>query len=205
LDITRGAPEEQQIVITSIFKTKGLQFDYVIIPNCVEGFLPCHYNTENLIFDKARKVREPEPSEVIENERRLFYVALTRAKKMVFIGIDGQTSQNNSLTGTASRFLEEIEFGPTAAIMEAMQQLAAGNRQAQTTLLEAIEQYGGYKKVTANLLAGYLKDLGDTPLLGQIAGIVATKSEVPFAYKSAYPTRKKSTPKLDQAWDKARY
>ena len=53
----------------------------------------------------------------LESERRLFYVALTRARKGVLIG----TSQN------PSRFLEEIQLDDTDAVMDAVTHLAAGD------------------------------------------------------------------------------
>jgi len=86
LDPTQGRPEDEQILMTTVFRTKGLEYDYVIIPNCEEGYMPLLRTTGGLVFDKAGFVKEPEPSEAIENERRLFYVAITRAMKGVLIG-----------------------------------------------------------------------------------------------------------------------
>src|SRR3990172_23372 len=45
LDPTRGEPEEKQIVMTTVFRTKGLEYDFVIIPNCEEGYIPCLFGT----------------------------------------------------------------------------------------------------------------------------------------------------------------
>ncbi len=48
LDTTRGAPEKQQIVMTTVFRVKGLEFDYVFIPQCEERYMPCLYGTDML-------------------------------------------------------------------------------------------------------------------------------------------------------------
>jgi superfamily I DNA/RNA helicase len=65
-------PEAQQVVMTTIFQEKGCECDYVIIPRCEEGYLPCLRESQSLVFDTAGLVREPEASPRIENERRLF-------------------------------------------------------------------------------------------------------------------------------------
>ena len=54
------------IILSTIHGSKGLEFDYVIIMNCVDGSFP--------IIGAN-----------IEEERRLFYVACTRAKKELLI------------------------------------------------------------------------------------------------------------------------
>ena len=88
LDTTQGAEEDQIITMTTIFRTKGLEFDYVMIPDCVDGFLPCKYENRYDIFDKKGIIESPESTPRIESERRLFYVAITRARKGVYIGAE---------------------------------------------------------------------------------------------------------------------
>ena len=86
LDPTQGRPEHEQIMMTSIFQTKGLEFDYVIIPHCEEGLLPCLFSSPLLAFDASGTVQPPEMSDSLDNERRLFYVALTRARQVAYLG-----------------------------------------------------------------------------------------------------------------------
>jgi hypothetical protein len=57
---------ESNIILTTIHGSKGLEFDYVIIINCVDGSFP--------IIGAD-----------LQEERRLFYVACTRAKKELLI------------------------------------------------------------------------------------------------------------------------
>lgn len=204
LDTTRGAPEEQQIVMTTVFRTKGLEYDYVIIPNCNEGYMPCLYGSDNLIYDKAGIVREPEPSESIENERRLFYVAITRARKAVYIGTG--SFRPNSSSPKPSRFLDEIRYEPTRKIMSALQQYANGKLEAKRELLSYLGQYGGIKSIGQILLSHYLIRLGDRTLIGEAAKVISTCPEIPFAYRFAYssqpePKQNNSKPKLHSAWD----
>jgi DNA helicase-2/ATP-dependent DNA helicase PcrA len=182
LDTTRGAPEAQQIVMTSVFREKGCEYDFVMIPQCEEGYMPCLRQTGNLVFDKAGLVEEPEPSEAIENERRLFYVGLTRAKKAVFIGTVASTG-DGALSHLPSRFLDEIQLEATTNVMESLQRLASGVDGAREELLAAVKQFGGVRKITKNLVAEYLKDIGDDALLSEVSRIAASRPETPFGYR----------------------
>jgi DNA helicase II / ATP-dependent DNA helicase PcrA len=62
--------------LMSVHAAKGLEFDAVAIPGCEEGTFP-----------HARALDDPE---AIEEERRLMYVALTRAKKTVWLAFARQ-------------------------------------------------------------------------------------------------------------------
>ena len=67
--------------------------------------------------------------EALESERRLFYVALTRARKGVLIGSSAQPS----------RFLEEIQLPCHRKRDEALQWLACGDPKEKTELLQSLE------------------------------------------------------------------
>ncbi len=83
------------VVLMTIHSAKGLEFPIVFLPGLEEGIFPSLMNAEN--------------DEEIEEERRLAYVAVTRAKKKLFIMnarermMFGKTRYNKR-----SRFLEEI-------------------------------------------------------------------------------------------------
>ena len=62
--------DRDAVVISTMHGCKGLEFDKVYIPEVVEGIIP---------YKKA--IRQSD----IEEERRLFYVAITRAKKELMI------------------------------------------------------------------------------------------------------------------------
>jgi len=90
----------QAISIMTIHGAKGLEFDLVFVPGLEEG-----------IFPSARAIDEQNnpQREGLEEERRLMYVAITRAKKQLFLSF----SQNRFLFGevqntTPSRFLKEL-------------------------------------------------------------------------------------------------
>ncbi|MGM0686949.1 MAG: 3'-5' exonuclease [Promethearchaeati archaeon] len=87
--------DSKKIVLSTIHQAKGLEWEGVYIIRLLEGALPFH-----MAFNK--------PDE-IEEERRLFYVACTRAKDYLFLTypevLDSRWSDE---IGTPSRFIEEI-------------------------------------------------------------------------------------------------
>ena len=71
--------------------SKGLEFEQVILPDCNEGIIP---------YRKC--ISEDE----IEEERRLFYVAMTRAKENLCIMYVDKDKDNRHLV---SRFVKEAK------------------------------------------------------------------------------------------------
>ena len=64
-------PDEGPLILSTIHSAKGLEFHSVFIIWALEGRFPSFYNTNS--------------SEELEEERRLLYVAATRAKQNLFI------------------------------------------------------------------------------------------------------------------------
>ncbi len=94
-DLDAAAEEGQAVTLMTIHASKGLEFDLVFVAGMEESLFP-HNRTRT---DPAQ----------IEEERRLAYVAITRARKKLYLScaatrqIFGQTSSNPT-----SRFLNEI-------------------------------------------------------------------------------------------------
>ena len=78
--------------------SKGLEFNTVFIIGAEEGIFP-HANALN-----------EGSMDAIEEERRLFYVAMTRAKKKLYItnSFQRKSGDGSISTSTPSRFLREI-------------------------------------------------------------------------------------------------
>ncbi|MGN0165840.1 MAG: ATP-dependent helicase [Lachnospiraceae bacterium] len=69
---------------------KGLEYDCVYMPDCVEGITPHRLSTS---------------PEELEEERRMFYVAMTRARKKLYLSY---SSKRNGKECKTSRFINEI-------------------------------------------------------------------------------------------------
>ncbi len=69
----------------TMHSSKGETYDYTFVVNCNHGAIPYTRNEQN---DFRHLLRGVGDEERIEEERRLFYVAITRAKKKVFLLFD---------------------------------------------------------------------------------------------------------------------
>ena len=94
----------EKINIMTIHSAKGLEFDAVFLPGWEEGLFP------------HQKSIDEKGAEGIEEERRLAYVAITRAKKELYISFANQRKfygrQNDNYdfySSIQSRFIDEID------------------------------------------------------------------------------------------------
>lgn len=89
------AIEDGSVTISTIHSAKGLEWCRVFVPNLVEGSLPHRFSMGS--------------EDEIEEERRLFYVACTRAKDILVLGVpERQQSEANTVRLKPSRFLAEL-------------------------------------------------------------------------------------------------
>ena len=91
--------EDENLVISTIHSAKGLEWHSVFIISTLEGRFPS--------FNSLRTQAD------IEEERRLMYVAMTRAADNLAISYPGQLwdPASGSLLARPSRFIEEIKPG----------------------------------------------------------------------------------------------
>lgn len=69
------------VVLSTIHGVKGLEFKYVFMPYLAEGFFPAIKNYKEFeIPDKLLKTKDNKEEKAIDEERRLFFVGMTRAK-----------------------------------------------------------------------------------------------------------------------------
>lgn len=102
-DIDSYNRDEDAVVLMTLHSAKGLEFPIVFIPGMEEGIFP---GNQSVYSD-----------EDLEEERRLAYVGITRAKEKLYL----LNSRRRMLYGTTnrnmgSRFLREIPFGVTKDI-----------------------------------------------------------------------------------------
>ncbi|MBE6622256.1 MAG: ATP-dependent helicase [Ruminococcaceae bacterium] len=74
-EVKRGAVSREGILLTTIHSAKGMEFDRVLLCDCENGVLPSVTAPANGTAYTA------EEQATVEEERRLFYVGITRAKK----------------------------------------------------------------------------------------------------------------------------
>jgi DNA helicase-2/ATP-dependent DNA helicase PcrA len=105
---------DDHVIISTIHQSKGLEWDIVHIVGCNEDILP-HYKSimeENVVDESVKRENEDESDIMISNnpieeERRLFYVAVTRAKKILKLTMSEITPWGEPLI--PSRFILEVQ------------------------------------------------------------------------------------------------
>jgi len=88
--------KESKVILSTIHQAKGLEWSYVFLIWCADGMIPLQ-----------RALKEPSGE---EEERRLFYVALTRAKDQLYLccpALDYSRASGNIMLAQ-SRFIKEI-------------------------------------------------------------------------------------------------
>lgn len=101
--------DAETIKIMTVHTAKGLEFRYVFVVNLVDKRFPSVGRSDKIAIPDAL-VREKLPAgdTHIEEERRLFYVALTRAKEGLFL--TSARDYGGARERRASKFLEEAGF-----------------------------------------------------------------------------------------------
>ncbi|BAP39406.1 ATP-dependent helicase [Metamycoplasma canadense] len=103
------------VSLMTVHNAKGLEFDYVFICGLAEGLFPLKRAisiSPNKDFTFLRSSINEENIEGIEEERRLAYVAITRAKKKLFLSF----AINRTGFATRSRFLKEAGIKEQSSI-----------------------------------------------------------------------------------------
>lgn len=111
----RQETEEGAIRLMSIHGSKGLEFDRVLVPDCNEHVFP-HGNLPD--------------GETVEEERRIFYVAMTRAKEnLELLYLTGDKARPR----LPSRFLNPLIHTSSSSISSSNSQLSRYSSKASAT------------------------------------------------------------------------
>ena len=97
-DIDSMDENEERLTLMTLHSAKGLEFEKVILSGMEDG-----------LFPNFAVINDVEHPEEMEEERRLFYVGITRAKKELTMTAARQRMVNGETRfGKLSRFVEEI-------------------------------------------------------------------------------------------------
>ncbi|WP_377641054.1 ATP-dependent DNA helicase UvrD2 [Oryzobacter terrae] len=87
----QNAPTVQGVTLASFHAAKGLEWDTVLLVGCSDGLLP---------------ISMADTPEAVEEERRLLYVGVTRARERLVLSYAGARTPGAKATRRPSRFLD---------------------------------------------------------------------------------------------------
>ncbi len=120
-DIDTVDDEEDRVLLMTLHSAKGLEFPVVFMAGMEEG-----------IFPSAMAIFSDSSDDEVEEERRLCYVGITRAKKRLFMSAAMQRMTRGNIQANAiSRFVKEI---PSELID------TAGNAIRRDTIRNSVER-----------------------------------------------------------------
>jgi len=158
-DIDNYEADADSVVLMTLHSAKGLEFPYVFISGMEDG-----------IFPSYRSIVSGEESQ-LEEERRLCYVGITRAKKQLYLtNAKSRMINGNTQYNSPSRFLKEIP-----------QDYIDDGRRAQAVQKLISEQKGIEKKKdsTSSAKASYRPKFENTkPYQSLVIDIPAPKNVV---------------------------
>ena len=94
---SRAEPDDEKVVLSSIHQAKGLEWKVVFLVWLADGMFP------------NGRILEADDQDMFEEERRLFYVALTRSKDELYLTYPqiNPKSYSGDIITRPSRFLED--------------------------------------------------------------------------------------------------
>ncbi|MET7487493.1 ATP-dependent DNA helicase UvrD2 [Streptomyces sp. NPDC005538] len=95
------APTVQGVTLASLHSAKGLEWDVVFLVGVAEGMMPITY---------------AKTDEQVEEERRLLYVGVTRARERLYVSWALSRSPGGRPSRRPSRFLDGLRPGSTGAV-----------------------------------------------------------------------------------------
>jgi len=103
-------PKEGEVILATIHAIKGLEAELVIVMGCTPGNFPCK-SSDHPILDLLKR----EEYDKEEEERRLFYVAISRAKRSLILTYSGK-SMTWFITDEMKRLIDiDIPAAPKTA------------------------------------------------------------------------------------------
>jgi len=169
------APSVDGVTLTTMHAAKGLEWDAVFIVGCSEGLMP---------------ISLAETAEAVEEEKRLLYVAITRAREHLAISFGRARKAGGKATRKRTRFLEQQwpDARPSSVRRQAASAQLAELDAGQARLFDELKEWRlGIAKATSKPAFTVLVDVSlvqiarDRPRtvgdLARVNGIGASKLE----------------------------
>jgi len=99
LSLAERGEEQDQVVLTTLHASKGLEWPHVFLAGINEGLLPFKADDEEMTAQR------------LEEERRLMYVGITRARTTLAVStLRRRKKAREMVMGIPSRFIAEMKL-----------------------------------------------------------------------------------------------
>ncbi|OYT85635.1 MAG: ATP-dependent DNA helicase Rep [Burkholderiales bacterium PBB6] len=99
LSLAERGEEQDQVTLTTLHASKGLEWPHVVLVGVNEGILPFKSDTEDMTPER------------LEEERRLMYVGITRAQRSLLVAtLRRRKKGRETVQGIPSRFINEMKL-----------------------------------------------------------------------------------------------
>ena len=155
------AGNKSAVQVMTAHKSKGLEFEAVFVPHAVDSVWggSTKRNLFNIPLEGHGKALE---KDAIDDERRLLYVAMTRAKTNLYLSYSGQNLEGKELV--ASRLFDEIEESTindfdVAEFAKEFNPIRSLTKDPKEELIDSdlLEKFLSDKGLSATALNNYLK------------------------------------------------
>ena len=104
LSLAERGDEQDQVVLSTLHASKGLEWPHVILAGVNEGLLPFKADAEEMTPER------------LQEERRLMYVGITRAQKTLVVStLRRRKKGRDTVAGVPSRFIAEMKLNQAPA------------------------------------------------------------------------------------------
>jgi ATP-dependent DNA helicase Rep len=99
LSLAERGDDQEMVTLSTLHASKGLEWPHVVLAGVNEGLLPFRSDTEEMTADR------------IEEERRLMYVGITRARTTLAVStLRRRKKGRETVMGVPSRFIAEMKL-----------------------------------------------------------------------------------------------
>jgi ATP-dependent DNA helicase Rep len=104
LSLAERGDEQDVVTLSTLHASKGLEWPHVVLAGVNEGLLPFRSDTEEMTADR------------LEEERRLMYVGITRARQTLAVStLRRRKKGRETIAGVPSRFIAEMKLNEAKA------------------------------------------------------------------------------------------
>jgi DNA helicase-2/ATP-dependent DNA helicase PcrA len=124
--------------IMTVHQAKGLEFDTVIIPSLIEGKFPTEGYPDPLQIPSQLR-EEPKyksGDDNINDERRLFYVAMTRTKRRLILSTNKSSDKSRFMQEIPDKYVTTINPNPELSDIDTRYQLRRRNEIESTSFTQ---------------------------------------------------------------------